>query len=132
MVGEADLALAVGDGRGREVRAVGRTMTADEFVTYARGQVASIDVILESHRPEGRACACGRQLPCSAVETLTTRRTHFLSKIAIAETTVPLPAVIARVDGRKATAARWTARVACWTVRRLRLASFAREVGRCV
>lgn len=111
---------------------MGKTMTAVEFVAYARTQVTSADVILSRHRPGDRCCACGRDLPCSVVSSLADRRMYYVSKIAIAETTVRLPVIVPQSGSRAAQSMNRRTRLVCRTLKCFRLTSFIHEAGRYV
>ncbi|MEV6927405.1 hypothetical protein AB0M46_23270 [Dactylosporangium sp. NPDC051485] len=73
---------------------MGRGLSAQEFIAYAREQMAGIESLLERHRRTGPSCGCGRPLPCPVEETLRNRQEHFSTGIALAERTVQLPVVV--------------------------------------
>lgn len=70
---------------------MGRVMNAQEFVAFAKDQIAAVGGMLERHRRSGPGCTCGRPVPCPVEETLRQRQQHFSERIALAEKTVQLP-----------------------------------------
>lgn len=78
---------------------MGRGLSAQEFIAYAKEQVVGISIMLGRHRPTGPSCTCGRPLPCPVEETLRDCQEHFSASIALAEKTAQLPVVVPQSAG---------------------------------
>ncbi|GAB4059907.1 hypothetical protein GCM10028775_73250 [Catellatospora paridis] len=69
-------------------------MTADQFVAYARRQIAAAEQILSEHARLGPGmCSCGRSWPCPVAVSCAQMRDHYAAKAALVEATQVLPVV---------------------------------------
>lgn len=73
-----------------------RTLHSEDFVGYARAQIAAAEQILAGHQQgSGGLCCCGRLWPCSVAQACTRTRDHYQAGLALLEQTIALPAATA-------------------------------------
>jgi hypothetical protein len=69
----------------------GRVLNREQFVVYARDQIATAMILLAAHGHAGRACGCGRPWPCPQQRSLTATAEHFRGRLALLDPTLVLP-----------------------------------------